>query len=339
MRIRTMVLIILSVLILVFLYLERAILTPFILAAIFAYILNPIISTLSEKTKVDRTYFIILLYILFFTLLGWGGTYLAGQIFLEAQMLSNETSVFLSNIEEQIGVLPPFVQGAVHDAILSIREALTIEPALILPIFSGAFSRVLSFITFLFASFYFLKDGKTFIENIVLFFPKNHKIEVEILLRKMNAVLGDYLRGQLLVVLIMSVLGIILFTALGVRFSLLLGIGIGLAEVVPMIGPIVAGTTAAIVATFDGVSQFNLLPLYDGLLVVTAYIILNQLENYFIVPQIMGRVTKLHPLLIFFSVLAGGHLFGILGFILAVPVAASLRILFEYLLDKLATTE
>lgn len=338
MRNRTIVISVLSILILGFLYFERAILTPFILAAIFAYVLNPVINTLSEKSKVGRNFFIVALYVLFFALLAWGGTYLGKQIFVEAQTLNSETSVVLSNVEEQIASLPEWVQGPARDVVLSLHEAFTIEPGGILPIFSGALSRVFAFITFLFASFYFLKDGRGFIESIILFFPRTHKIEVEILLRKINAVLANYLRGQLLIVLIMSIFGIVLFTTLGVQFSFLLGIGIGLAEVVPMIGPIIAGTTAGLVATFDGVSKFDIPALYDGLLAVSSYIILNQLENYFIVPQVMGRATNLHPLIIFFAVLAGGHLFGILGFILALPTAAILRILFEYVLDKLASS-
>ena len=338
MRIRKMGLIIFSLLILWFLFLARGVITPFILAAIFAYILNPVVTFLSEKSKIHRVFFIAVFYVLFFVLLGWGGTTVAKQLFAEAQALSSETSVFLANVENQIVLLPEWAQGSARDGTLSLREALTIEPTSVLPIFSGALSRVVAFITFLFASFYFLKDGKNLIDGILLFFPKNHKIEVEILLRRMNLVLANYLRGQLLIVLLMAVLGTILFTILGVRFSLLLGIGIGVAEIVPMIGPIIVGTVTAIVAMFDGVSKFNLPPVTDGLVVVAAYVILNQIENYLIVPQIMGKATRLHPLLIFFAVLAGGHLFGVLGFILAVPVAACLRILFEYSLDKIASS-
>lgn len=338
MQIRHFALVILGIVTLWFLYSVGSILTPFILAAIFAYILNPVISALSERTKTERVFYVTLLYVGLFVVIGWGGTFLTKQAFFEAQELSRETEVFLRQTDSQIGNLPIWAQDFARSAIISIRDATNIEPTAILPFFSGAASRILATITFLFASFYFLKDGRRIVDGLLLLLPGERKLEVEILLRRINAVLGDYLRGQLLIVLLMGTLGFIMFTLLGVRFSLLLGIVIGLAEIIPMIGPIIAGAVAIIFAAFDGASKFGLPPVYDGLVVLAAYVILNQIENYLIVPQIMGKVTKLHPLLIFFSVLAGGHLFGILGFILAVPVAAILRIFLEYLLDKLAST-
>lgn len=320
-----------------FIYLERAILTPFILAAIFAYILNPLIDFLSDKTKIGRVIFIVLFYILLFSLLGWAGTFLTKEIFGQVKELANRAQFLLVNADSQIATLPVFLQDPVKDSIASLEEALKIEPTTIWPLFSGAATRVFSVITFLFASFYFLKDGKHFIEKFILLFRGENKIEVEILLRRVNGVLGNYLRGQLLIVIIMATLGTILFSLLGAKFFLILGLTIGLAEIIPMIGPIIAGAIVVIVSTFDGVSRFGAVPLYDGLIMLAAYTILNQIENYFIVPQIMGKITNLHPLVIFFSVLAGGHLFGILGFILAVPTVATLRILLEYSLDKLAS--
>lgn len=335
MKPRIVGLVILAALAVWFLFLERAILAPFIMAAIFAYILNPVITFLAEKTKFPRTLFIAFLYILLFTFIGWLGTVLTRQILAEAEELSSQAQGFLVGADAQIYAMPIWFQDSARNAIGSLREALTIEPANLLPLFSGAASRIFTVITFLFASFYFLKDGGRFIDDILLFFSGERKLEVEILLRRINLILGNYLRGQLLIVLLMATLGFVLFTLLGVKYSLLLGIVIGLAEIIPMIGPIIAGVITVLVAALDGASVFGLDPIYDGALVLGGYVILNQIENYLIVPQIMGKVTKLHPLLVFFSVLAGGHLFGALGFILAVPVAASLRIILEYLLDKI----
>ncbi len=336
MRLRTVFIIIISFLVLWFLYLEGAILTPFVLAAIIAYVLSPAISFLSSKTKLHKVVVIAFFYLLLFLAIGWLVTHVTTQLFSEAQELSKETQTLLQNAQTQIGSLPGWMQVSALNVISSIRDALTLGPESILPFFSGAASRVIATITFLFALFYFLKDGSRFIEDFLLWFPGEHKLETEIILRKINNVLGNYLRGQLLIVVIVAVLGFAILTFYGVKFSLMLGLMIGLAEIIPMIGPIIAGTTIGLVAAFDGVSRFGLAPLSDALFVVSTYIVVNQVENYLIVPHIMGKITKLHPLLILFAVLAGGHLFGILGFILAVPAAASLRIFFEYLLDKLA---
>lgn len=331
---RVTFLIIISLVVLWFLFLARAIITPFIIAAIFAYILNPVIALLSVKTKINRIFYIVLFYILVFAALGWTGTFVTKQAFRELQELSGEAKTLIENAHMQIDALPEWARIYTNEILTSAQEAVSISPQSILPLFSGAASRILTLITFLFASFYFLKDGARFIDKLLFLLHKEHKTEAEKLLIKINLALGKYLRGQLLLVLLMAVLGSIMFSILGVRFSLVLGITIGLAEVVPMIGPIIAGTAIALVSVFDSSSRFGLSPLYDGSLVLLSYIILNQLENYLIVPQVMGRATNLHPLMIFFAVLAGGHLFGALGFILAVPIVATLRVVLEYLLNR-----
>lgn len=331
---RSMFFLILAVISVWFLFIERAILTPFILAAIFAYILNPLITFLSKKTKIGRVFFIIILYILLFAAVGSAGTIIAKQFLSEAQDLTEEIQFLLQNADSQVAILPEWGQGIAKDSLISIREAITLEKFSAWPFFSGAATRAFTIITFFFASFFFLKDGKKFIDQLLLLLPQHYKVEAEILLLKINVVLASYLRAQLFLVFLMGILGFILFSLLGVRFALILGIVIGLAEIIPMIGPIIAGATVVLVSVFDGVSKFGFLPLSDGLLVLAAYALLNQIENYLVVPQLMGRVTKIHPLLIFFSVLAGGHLFGILGFMLALPIAATLRIILEFLLDK-----
>lgn len=318
-----------------FLFLERAILTPFILAAIFAYVLNPLISFFSEKTRISRAFFIVLFYVLFFGSIGWLGTMFARQFFTEIEDLTGEIQFLLNNADSQIATLPDWIGGAARDSLISLRDAIDIDKISLWPVFSGAASRVFTIITFFFTFFYFLKDGKKLIDRLLLLLQSDHKVEAEILLRKINSVLASYLRAQLLLVFLMGTLGFIIFSLLGVRFALVLGVVIGLAEIIPMIGPIIAGVTVTLVSMFDGASQFGLSPLSDGLIVLAAYVLLNQTENYLIVPQLMGKAVKLHPLLIFFAVLAGGHLFGILGFILAVPIAATLRVMVEFILDKL----
>lgn len=333
---RSMFLLVLGLLSIWFLFIERAILTPFILAAIFAYILNPLVTFFSRKTKMDRVVFIILLYVFLFSAIATGGTIIVKQFLFEVEDLTGEIQFLLQNADSQVAVLPEWAQGIARDGLVSLKETFTLERFSAWPVFSGAATRVFTVLTFFFASFFFLKDGNKFINQLLLLLPGKYKVETEILLNKINAVLANYLRAQLFLVFLMGLLGFVIFSLLGVRFSLILAIVIGLAEIVPIIGPIIAGLTIVLVSVFDGASQFSLPPLSDGLIVLAAYTILNQIENYLIVPSLMGRVTKLHPLLVFFSVLAGGHLFGILGFILALPIAASLRVILEFGLEKVS---
>lgn len=332
---RSLFFIVLTILLVWFFYLEREILTPFVLAAIVAYLLNPVVNFLTHKVRLPRTLSIISIYAVIIVGLAFIGGWLVTRIIDESEELARLLKEFLSLVRSEIAGLPPWLQDFVSEPIKSLQTSIT-KPQFFLPFFSGALSGFFQTLIFLFATFYLLKEGGKTLERLTLFLSGDYRVEAQVLLRKMNSVLNKYLRGQLLLVLIMATISFIGLSILGVKFSLLLALLIGLAEIVPVFGPIVAGTVASFFAIFDGVSRFGIEPIYEGLLVLLGYFTLNQIENYLIVPHIMGKITRIHPLIILFSVLAGGHLFGILGLILAVPIVAALRILLEYSLDKLA---
>jgi predicted PurR-regulated permease PerM len=173
-------------------------------------------------------------------------------------------------------------------------------------------------------------------DKFLNFVPNDYKIEVDILIRRINSVLVSYLRGQVFLVFFVSLVLFILLTILGVKFSFILAVFSGFAEIVPIIGPIVAAAVAAIVAFVVGTSNFNLSPIQISFAVIIIYFVVRQIQDYLINPYIMGRITKLHPLIILFAVIAGEHSAGILGIILAVPVVGILRIIFEYSLNKVS---
>ena len=127
---------------------------------------------------------------------------------------------------------------------------------------------------------------------------------------------------------------------LGVRFALIIAIFSGIDEIVPIIGPIVAASVAVVAVLFGGGSTtFPLSSIQTSIEIVIVYFLVRQIQDYFILPHVMGRITKLHPLIILFAVLAGGHIGGILGLLLAVPVAGVFKILLEFSVDTINDRE
>jgi predicted PurR-regulated permease PerM len=235
--------------------------------------------------------------------------------------------------------LPGWLKPAVSDTLVSFEKGTFISYPSVISFVPQAFSRILSFIIFLFAAFYFLKEGRNMFDKILNFVPNDYKIEADILIRRINSVLGGYLRGQIFLIFFVSLVLFILLTILGVKFALILAVFSGFAEIVPIIGPIVAASVAALAAFIGGGSNFGLAPLQTALAVVVAYTVVRQIQDYLVNPLIMGRITKLHPLIILFAVIAGQHIAGILGLILAVPIAGIVKIIFEYSLDKINSEE
>ena len=333
-RLRTAFFVALGALIIWFLYIERAILTPFILAAIFAYLFNPVVNFFSNKIKLPRAVSIIIIYALIITVVVVGSISLTKRILDESSELTQFVTTLSKEANNQIAVLPDWVRPAVNDTLYSLEKAKIFSSPSDLSFFPKAFSKILSFIIFLFSAFYFLKEGRMMKDKLLNFMPNKYKFEVEILLRKINTALGSYLRGQIFLVLLVSIVLFIALSILGVKFALILAIFSGFAEIVPIIGPIVAASVAGIVAFTGGTSNFSLVPLQTAIAVVVVYTVVRQMQDYLVNPYIMGKITNLHPLVILFAVIAGEHIAGILGLILAVPIAGTLRILLEFSLDK-----
>jgi len=135
-------------------------------------------------------------------------------------------------------------------------------------------------------------------------------------------------------VLFVSVALFVALSIFGVRFALIMAIFSGFAEIVPLIGPIVAGAVAMLVVFVTGNNNFSLQPSTAALVVAAIYFVVRQFQDYFVTPHVMGKIAKLHPIVILFAVLAGEHTAGILGLILAVPIAAILKIFLEFFLEK-----
>ena len=323
-----------------FLYMERAILTPFIAAGIFAYIFNPIVNFFSNKIKLPRIVSVIIIYLIIITFLTLFIYFLARGLIFESSEFKMSIDIFLKNTQREINLLPPYARPFVNDIIKSVEGAQIFKVTSLFVFFPKAVSTALSLLIFVFSSFYFLKEGKNIIEKLLTFVPINYKVDVEILLRKINTVLGGYLRGQIFMIFLISLILFGALSILGVRFALIVAIFSGIAEIVPLIGPIIAALVAVLVVLISG-GQFNfsLGPVQASIIVVIIYFVVRQIQDYFIIPHVMGRITKLHPLIILFAVLAGGHSGGILGLLLAVPIAAVFKILFEFFIDNINSQE
>jgi len=338
-RLRTVFISLIVVLLIVFLFAERALLTPLILGAIFAYLFNPTVNFFSEKIKLPRSLAVVIIYILIVSIVVAAATILTRQFFAEQDDIRSYITAFAVNAKKEVHNLPDFLQPTVSDFIISITKSRAVTSVSLLPFFPKALSRIVSFLIFVFSGYYFLKEGGSMFEKGLTYVPVGYKVDVEIVLRKINSVLGGYLRGQIFLVFLMSLATFVALSILGVRFALLIAIFSGFAEIVPVVGPITAGALATLVVLITGTVNFGISPIAGAVIVVIIYFFLRQTEDYFIIPQVMGKITKLPPFIIFLAVIAGGHLWGIMGLILAVPIAAIIKILLEFFLDHTVEEE
>ena len=138
-------------------------------------------------------------------------------------------------------------------------------------------------------------------------------------LADIDAVIGGFVRGQLIVAAVVAAMAIVALTMLRIPFALLIGVWAGIADIIPYIGPFAGGIPAVLVALFTGGWPAAL-----GVLV--AFTIINQIEAHLLGPRIVSSTVKVTPLAIIFALLIGVHVFGFLGLLIAVPVAGIVRV-------------
>lgn len=322
-------------------------LKPFIWAIITAYIFHPLVSWVHRKTRLPKHLITAWLYVM----LGLVITIL----------LIN----FLPPLIDQLKELQDEIPNAVDDAEawleehqLSRLQGLGVESDFFderlselgqqvadvlggaaLPLLLGTVSVAIEFLIYLVASFYFIVYGDRFVQAIRGAFNRRYHREFDRLMLDINSTLGAYIRGQALLVVIMSTASYIGLTILDVKYALAVAIATGFLELIPIVGPWTAGAIAVAVALFQGTAPFGWSQATLAIVVGVMYFALRQMEDAFVIPLVIGRIIHLHPLLVIFVVVVGTALGGILGLVLAVPIAAVIKIVSIYFYGKVVARE
>jgi predicted PurR-regulated permease PerM len=172
-------------------------------------------------------------------------------------------------------------------------------------------------------AFYLLKDVEYFRnlyhESTSFLFNRKYNEKLSGILADINGVVSKFIRGQLLVALIVGILSSIGLYAVGLDYAVLVGMTAGLFNIIPYFGPIVGAILAVIVGLISGS------PL-KALISVLVLIVVQQLESIIISPKIVGDSVGLHPVFIMLSVVIGGTFFGLMGMLIAVPIAGIIKL-------------
>jgi predicted PurR-regulated permease PerM len=314
------------------------VLLTFFLAAILAYVLNPLVRRI-EQLRVPRV--VAVLGVFAALVLAVVGALLVliipaiGQV----QNVIDNPSIFIERANALVGRVQevPYVGQRVaeldeqaitqfvQDNAPSAGQALSAATGFIGGIF-GAFGTVLNLLLMLIISIYLLLDREKVTRAVLGAIPETVRDHALELFRVVERTLIRYLRGQLFLCAIMGVIGwAIAFFAIG-RYSLVLGLWVGLTEIIPVIGAFLGAIPAVLVALVvpgGGITT--------ALIVAGLFLVAQQIEGNVLVPRIQGGSVGIHPLWVLFATLAGTALYGIVGAIFAVPVVAIVAATLSYL--------
>ena len=315
----------------VILYIARRVLGPFVIAAIFAYIFSPIVDNIQERLKWPRGLVVALFYVLVLGALGIGIYFGAEALVKETQALANSGPNIVEGALTQFMGDKPFEFGGQiytpHTLAERINEGLATYFASgeALHVIGETVIRLLDTLLVIVVSLYLLLDGKRLGAYLLKFIPTESRSRTGYIAGRIHTVLGIYLRGQLLLIAIMSAVSfIVLQFFFNIPFALPLAIMTGFLEIIPLIGPAIATGIVGLVALWaHGPGAAT------GVIIV--YIVLRQVEDQLVMPYVVGRAVHLHPVVTIFAVLVGGALAGILGTLLAIPAAAAIKIVLDFL--------
>lgn len=317
-------------------YLLSPILTPFLLAAVIAYICNPLVTWLEAK-KIPRTLSTI------FVMLMTMGVFIAIVLILfplfekEAARLIEQIPFFLDLVKSQfIPWLEVNFNIQLQIDIASLKQMLTEHwksaggvAAQVLPSLKSGGIILLTFLMNLVlvpvVLFYLLRDWNDLVRQVGELIPPVWQKQIFTLAKETDDVLAEFMRGETAVITIMSIYYVTGLWLVKLEFALPIGLVAGILVFVPYLGTI----TGLALATFAAITQFQE---WSGLIAVWVVVGSGQLlESMLITPRLVGERIGLHPVAVIFSLLAFGQLFGFIGILLALPVSAVLLVLLRHL--------
>lgn len=317
-----------------FLYRVRTVLTPFFFAIVIAYILYPAIEAV-EKRGASRGGAILVVYSFFAIVVGMLFWLVVPNLVAELETILLKLPEQVKQWEELAGNLLSFFRriklpNTVGDALKIVlgRVELALESLAgkLTQVLMGAFTNFISLLISPVLAFYLLRDHQAMRQRALQYVPAPHRGEAQNIMREINGALNGFFRGQLLVSLFVGLFIYGGLYVLKIPYALFIGLIAGLFDIIPYFGPILGFLPAAAFALLKS----PITVLWVLLLFVGA----NQIENGIISPKIIGDRVGLHPLVVIFAVFVGGDLMGIVGMLLAVPVAAILRVILAYFLLK-----
>lgn len=320
----------------VLLYLLGPILTPFFFAAILAYICDPLVDRL-ERRRVPRTLGVILVMLLL-------GLIATALVLILVPLFEAEVRAFITKLPGYLDAirthLVPWLQqrfglaveldiNALKEAILSNWQSAGGVAVRMLPSFTHGGLALVAFLVNLVlvpvVLFYLLRDWDVMIRHIDEMIPRRWHATVSALARDIDNVLGEFLRGQLSVILIMCVFYVVGLWLVGLDFALPIGLMAGLLVFVPYLGVIIG----VVLATLAALLQFQGM---GGLIWVWVVFAIGQvIEGMIITPLLVGDRIGLHPVAVIFALMAFGQLFGFVGILLALPISAAILVWLRYL--------
>jgi predicted PurR-regulated permease PerM len=355
----------------VIIYISRSVIYLLIIGALIAFLIKPLIDYLNHRVRIPKGLAVFIAHLLAAILILLAPLVLIPTIVnavnfllnLDYQLLIDDSllwfeSTLINLKESDLQILGyKFILDSIIDPVLnsihnvdpvispglpsypvildSITSAFAVSYGIAVSVVGTVFSVVVALFFMFIASIYLSSDSDRLYLSAMNYLPASYRPEFNTLLNRLNFVWRSFLRGQFSLMLIIGFFVWIGGTAIGLPGAFALGVIAGLLEIIPNLGPILATIPAIFVALIQGSTVLPVNNVTFVVIVIVFYMLVQGLENYLIVPRVLGEAVKIHPMVVIFGVFVGASVGGILGALLAAPVIASGKEIMSYLLRKI----
>ncbi len=293
-----------------FVWLIRDIVLLLFVALLVMVILNPLVRKLS-KYKIPRAISVLIVYLLFFGLVVFSIAELIPVLVEQTRTFSSVLPIYINNLH---------ISSALNEQISTqILSRLGDLPRSILGVGLGIVSNIVTLLTVLTFAFYLLMARNKIDDQLTHFLGEKRANDIAAFIDELENKLGGWARGEIILMVTVGFFNYAGFQVLGVPYALPLGIFAGIMEVVPYAGPIIGAIPAVVIG-------FGISPLIGGATIALAFLI-QQVENYVLVPKIMGKSVGVSPVVILVALTVGLKLAGIVGVLISIPVVITLQVL------------
>jgi predicted PurR-regulated permease PerM len=331
---RYLVLIILLMGLVWLLFAIRALIGPLVIAASLAYVLNPAVTLITNRTKLSHNLSASLVYLLFLAVLVALLIIFVPVVISQAKSLAIELQGIKVQLEDALASPVTFLgfDLSFDDLLTELQEISSplLKPDRLLRVLRATTKNLTWILVVLVTTYYLLRDWERLREWLIRLAPEAYQPDVRRLHEEIKSIWQAYLRGQLLLMLLVGVLTGLGSAVVGLPGAVALGLLAGVLDLIPSLGPTATAVVAVIIAWFEGSTYLPLSNAWFTVVVIVLYTLVQLVENIWLQPRIMGRSLRLHPGLVFVALVGALALAGALVALIIVPLIGSVVVMGRY---------
>jgi predicted PurR-regulated permease PerM len=314
---------------LLLLYIIRDILALLFLSVILTATLDSPVDWMAKR-KIPRPLGVLVIYLTLTIIIGLLVSFLIPPLINQFQNFAQNLPVYIEELSKTFNGITQYAQSYniqfnANDFLMNSTGDIFKSSGQIFSTTIEVFSFFISVLVVLALAFYMLAKEDSMNKFLIFITPKNHHEHIVSIANGIKRKIGNWFAGQLLLMLIIFILDFIALSIFRVPYALILALLAGLLEIVPYLGPIISAVLASLIG-------FLVSPI-TGLIVLGILTIIQQIESNIIAPQLMKKVVGLDPIIVILSLLVGAKLGGVMGAVLAVPVATSISVIVRHFFD------